>query len=113
MPCLNLGKCPSMPRPSDPRPPGTASSKENAMFDVFISYGHEDQAWVHTLAENLYRAGLRVFYDKWVIRPGDVLVHALDEGIRTSYTGVVVLSPASVTRPWVLEEYAAMLTRAV
>jgi TIR domain len=57
------------------------------MFDVFISYGHQDQAWVHTLAKNLYRAGLEVFYDEWEIGPGDVLVHQLDEGIRTSRTG--------------------------
>ena len=46
------------------------------MFDVFISYGHQDQAWVRTLAENLYRAGLEVFYDEWEIGPGDVLVHS-------------------------------------
>jgi hypothetical protein len=41
-------------------------------FDVFISYGHQDQAWVHTLAENLHRAGLQVFLDAWEITPGDV-----------------------------------------
>src|SRR5437660_3592161 len=83
------------------------------MFDVFISYGHQDQAWVRTLAENLYRAGLEVFYDEWEIGPGDVLVHRLDEGIRTSRSGMLVVSPASLARPWVMEEYAAMLTWAV
>jgi tetratricopeptide (TPR) repeat protein len=83
------------------------------MFDVFISYGHQDQAWVRTLAENLYRAGLEVFYDEWEIGPGDVLVHRLDQGIRTSRTGILVVSPASLSRPWVAEEYAAMLTRTV
>jgi tetratricopeptide (TPR) repeat protein len=83
------------------------------MFDVFISYGHQDQAWVRTLAENLYRAGQEVFYDEWEIDPGDVLVHRLDEGIRTSRNGILVVSPASLSRPWVAEEYAAMLTRTV
>jgi tetratricopeptide (TPR) repeat protein len=83
------------------------------MFDVFISYGHQDQAWVRTLAENLYRAGLEVFYDEWEIGPGDVLVHRLDEGIRTSRNGILVVSPASLARPWAAEEYAAMVTRAV
>jgi len=83
------------------------------MFDVFISYGHQDQAWVHTLAENLYRSGLEVFYDEWEIAAGDVLVHKLDEGIRTSYNGILVVSPNSLSRPWVTEEYAAMLTRVV
>ena len=83
------------------------------MFDVFISYGHQDQAWVHTLAENLYRAGLEVFYDEWEISPGDVLVHKLDEGIRASRNGILIVSPVSLSRPWVAEEYAAMLTRTV
>ncbi|HEY6539302.1 MAG TPA: TIR domain-containing protein, partial [Ktedonobacteraceae bacterium] len=83
------------------------------MFDVFISYGHQDQTWVRTLAENLYRAGLEVFYDEWEIAPGDVLVHRLDEGIRTSRSGILVVSSVSLSRPWVMEEYAAMITRAV
>jgi tetratricopeptide (TPR) repeat protein len=83
------------------------------MFDVFISYGHQDQTWVRILAENLYRAGLEVFYDEWEIGPGDVLVHRLDEGIRTSRNGILIVSPASLSRPWVAEEYAAMLTRTV
>src|SRR6266568_2526919 len=83
------------------------------MFDVFISYGTSDQAWVRTLAERLYQAGLEVFYDEWEIGPGDVLVHRLDEGIRTSRSGILVVSPTSLSRSWVMEEYAAMLTRTI
>jgi tetratricopeptide (TPR) repeat protein len=82
-------------------------------FDVFVSYGHEDQPWVRTLAENLERAGLHVFYDEWEIGAGDVLVHRLDTGIRTSTHGILVVSPHALSRPWVAEEYAAMVTRAV
>jgi tetratricopeptide (TPR) repeat protein len=82
-------------------------------IDVFVSYAHADQAWVRVLAENLYQAGLNVFYDEWMIAAGDVLVHKLDEGIRNSRNGVLVVSPAALERPWVQEEYAAMLTRAV
>jgi hypothetical protein len=82
-------------------------------LDVFISYGHEDAAWVRVLAGNLYRNGFNVFFDEWEIGPGDVLVHRLEAGIRDAANGVVVVSEASVGRPWVLEEYAAMLTRAV
>jgi hypothetical protein len=82
-------------------------------FDVFVSYGHGDQAWVRVLAENLERAGLKVFYDEWEIAAGDVLVHRLDAGIRTSANGILVVSPQALSRPWVAEEYAAMLTRAV
>ena len=80
---------------------------------MFISYGHDDAAWVRTLAENLERRGIRTFFDEWEIRAGDVLVHKLEEGLRSSRTGIVVVSPASVARPWVQQEYAAMVTAAV
>ena len=82
-------------------------------FDAFISYSHEDDAWVLTLAENLHRAGIEVFLDEWEIGAGDVLVHQLERGLRESKNGVLVVSPSSVARPWVQEEYAAMVTRAV
>ena len=34
-------------------------------WDVFVSYGHEDAAWVRVLAGNLHRAGFDVFLDEW------------------------------------------------
>jgi hypothetical protein len=40
-------------------------------------------------------------------------VHRLDEGLRCSRAGVVVVSPASMSRPWVRQEYAALLEAAV
>jgi hypothetical protein len=85
----------------------------NETFDVFISYGHQDQVWVHALAENLRRAGLEVFLDAWQLTPGDVVVHQLERGLLASRNGVLVVSPASVTRPWVQQEYAVMVSRAI
>lgn len=82
-------------------------------FDVFVSYGRHDADWVRLLAGNLHRAGFEVFFDEWEIGASDVLVHRLDAGIRAAANGVLVVSRESLTRPWVMEEYAAMLTRAV
>jgi tetratricopeptide (TPR) repeat protein len=82
-------------------------------FDAFVSYAHEDAEWTRRLAENLHRLGIDVYFDEWEIRPGDVLVHGLDRGIRSSRDGVLVVSPAALGRPWVQEEYAAMMTDAV
>ena len=83
------------------------------MDNVFVSYGHADADWVRTLAENLHNSGLEVFFDEWRIGPGDVLIHKLDEGILTSRSGILVVSPESLSRPYVQMEYAAMMTRAV
>ena len=82
-------------------------------YDVFISYAHDDQQWVRRLAENLHHAGLEVFLDTWRIGPGDVIVHALEDGILKSKNGIIVISPASLSSRWVNEEYAAMLNRTV
>jgi len=85
---------------------------ENAR-DVFVSYGHADADWVRTLATNLHNSGLEVFFDEWNIGSGDVLIHKLDEGILTSRSGILVVSPESLSRPYVQTEYAAMMQRAV
>lgn len=82
-------------------------------FDVFISYGHDDATWVHGLAGDLHQAGLDVFLDEWEIGEGDVVVHQLERGLLNSRNGVLVISPASVSRPWVQQEYAVMVDRAV
>jgi hypothetical protein len=80
---------------------------------AFISYAHADQEWVRVLAENLHQSGVDLFYDEWEIGAGDVLVHKLDQGILTTRNEVIVVSPTALSRPWVREEYAAMMTRAV
>jgi TIR domain len=54
-----------------------------------------------------------VFLDEWEIAPGDVVVHQLERGLLSSRNGVLVISPASVSRPWVQQEYAVMVDRAV
>src|SRR5262249_32434683 len=82
-------------------------------FDVFLSYAHADSEWVRRLAENLHQSGLNVFFDEWEIGPGDVLVHRIDAGILNSRSGALVVTPAALSRPYVLAEYAAMMTRAV
>ncbi|WP_436740242.1 toll/interleukin-1 receptor domain-containing protein [Streptomyces sp. BBFR102] len=79
-------------------------------MDVFLSYAHEDAAWVRRLAGGLSRRGLRVFFDEWDVLPGDVVVHRTDAAIGDAACAVVVLSPASAVSPRALEEYAALAT---
>jgi hypothetical protein len=82
-------------------------------YDVFVSYARADGEQVRRLAENLHQSGLEVFFDEWEVGPGDVLVHQLDRGLLRAKNGLVVVTPTALSRPWVLEEYAAMITRAV
>jgi len=82
-------------------------------WDVFVSYGHEDAAWVRVLAENLHRVGFAVFFDEWELAAGDRVAGRLEEGIRGSASGVLVVSPHALSRPWVQEEYEALLRQAM
>lgn len=88
-------------------PAGTAD------VHVFISYAHIDRERVLVLARRLRDESLGVFLDEWEIVPGDNVTAEIERAISRSDAGIVVFSTASVTRAWVLEEYYALLSRAV
>ncbi|MGH3168018.1 MAG: toll/interleukin-1 receptor domain-containing protein [Trebonia sp.] len=56
--------------------------------------------------------GATVVYDKLIMSPGQVIVHTLDEAIRASTSGLLVYSQAT-TDPWVNEQYAALMQKAI
>ena len=82
-------------------------------FDVFISYGHADAEWVGTLAAYLHRVGFNVFLDVWELAGGDSVTGRLEEGLKATTHGILVVSPFSLSRPWVREEYQVLLRQAV
>ena len=54
-----------------------------------------------------------MFLDEWELVGGDRVTGRLEEGIRGSASGVLVVSPHALSRPWVREEYEALLRQAV
>lgn len=82
-------------------------------YDVFISYSHYDRDWVVAFAGRLEEAGLRVARDEVFLKPGDILVHAVEQAIRESVVGILVFSPASVASGWGRQEYAAMMQKSI
>ena len=40
-------------------------------YDVFLSHNQADKSRVRWLAERLRDTGLRFWFDKWVIKPGE------------------------------------------
>jgi len=81
-------------------------------YDAFVSYGHGDAEWVHVLAGNLERLGLRVFLDVWELVAGDLISVQLQRGLTAADSVVFVVSADSVDRGWVNEEFAAAVTGA-
>jgi hypothetical protein len=99
--------------PAAPSPKEGQKDVAGQVYDVFVSYSHDDLEWVTAFAGRLEDAGLRVARDEVFLKPGDVLVHAVEQAIRDSAAGILVFSPASVASGWGREEYAAMMQKSI
>jgi len=83
----------------------------NFSFDVFLSHNSKDKGRVRRLAERLRGAGVRVWFDEWVIRPGDDIYLSVERGLEAAQTLVLCLSPAALGSEWVGLERSTVLFR--
>jgi hypothetical protein len=80
-------------------------------YDVFLSHNHADKPRVRQLAGKLKAAGLSVWFDEWIIKPGDDIYLAIERGLQTARTLVLCLSPAALRSDWVGLERSTVLFR--
>ncbi|MCX7837899.1 MAG: TIR domain-containing protein, partial [Anaerolineae bacterium] len=77
-------------------------------YDLFLSHAGEDSAWCEMLAERLRNEGVRVWFDKWELEPGDHLLARINDGIRQSRKMVAVWTPAYFHKAWTqMEAFSA------
>jgi len=89
-----------------PVPTPTGSAIE---YDVFICHASEDKADVaQPLAEALQRREFRVWLDTFEIRIGDRILSKIDDGLRRSRYGVVIISPSFFGKQWSQMELNAL-----
>jgi hypothetical protein len=75
------------------------------MWDIFICHAWEDKEEIaRPLAEALQQAGLRVWYDEFTLELGDSLRRSINQGLKASRYGVVILSPAFFEKEWPQKE---------
>ncbi|MGW2684623.1 DUF1883 domain-containing protein [Streptomyces sp. NPDC001414] len=83
-------------------------------WDVFISHASEDKAAVaRPLRDALTARGVAVGLDEAQMRIGHSLRRKIDEGIRFSRFGVVVLSESFFAKGWTNHELDGLVTRTV
>ena len=78
-------------------------------YDVFLSHTTKDKPAVRELAERLKQDGLRVWFDEWVIQPGDSIPLKIEQGLEQSRTLILVMSQNAFASEWVtLERHTAL-----
>lgn len=81
-------------------------------YDLFISHASEDKdEFVRPLVQELETRGLRVWFDEAELEVGDSLTERIDEGLRRSRFGAVVLSRAFFGKNWPRAELNSLASR--
>ena len=78
---------------------------------LFLCHASEDKPFVDKLVEALDRRALFAWYDKREILVGDSIVEKINGGLESSDFLIAVLSPRSVSKPWVVREMSSSLMR--
>ena len=89
------------------RPKRAAKRSPKPNYQVFISHATADK-WIATVfCEKIEAAGASTFRDDRDINGGDDIPEEIRTGIKQSRELVVLLTPESADRPWVLLEVGA------
>ena len=83
-------------------------------YDIFISHAWEDKKTIaRPLAQALLEIGLKVWYDKFILKLGDSLRRSIDHGLSKSRYGIVILSPHFFEKEWPQRELDGLVAREV
>jgi hypothetical protein len=82
-------------------------TSEPSAYQVFISHATADKWLAKTLCEKIEATGATTFRDDRDIDGGDDIPEEIRRQIKRSKELVVLLTPLSVDRPWVLLEVGA------
>jgi hypothetical protein len=69
-------------------------------FDAFLSHSSKDKAVVRPLAERLRADGLKVWFDEWVLKPGDSIPAKIEDGLEHSRVLVLCMSAQAFGSDW-------------
>ncbi len=75
-------------------------------YDVFLSHSAKDKAVVRDVAERLRKDGVKVWFDEWVLKPGDSIespqskTAKIEEGLERSRVLVLCMSAHAFGSDW-------------
>jgi len=77
-----------------------AVSDPDFTYDAFLSHSSKDKAVVRAIAIRLKEAGLRLWFDEWVLKPGDNIPAMIEEGLEHSRVLVLCMSANAFGADW-------------
>jgi TIR domain len=80
---------------------------------VFLCHASDDDDLACRIAGDLQRAGIDTFFDRWSISTGQSIRQRIDEGLGGCTHFVVLLTTASIGKPWVNAEIDGAFLRKV
>ena len=86
-----------------------ADTPASALFDVFLSYSHEDTARVVEVEAALVRRGISIWRDRGQILAGDSWVQRIEEGLPAARCVLLFLSSSARGSKWVQKEWRTAL----
>lgn len=84
----------------------------NEEYDVFISHASEDkESFADALCQELQNSGISVWYDAISMTWGDSLRSKIDNGLKKSKYGIVILSKDYIKKGWTQYELDGLFQR--
>jgi len=80
-------------------------------YDVLLSHSAKDKAAVRAVAERLRKDGLKVWFDEWVLKPGDGIPAKIEEGLEHSRVLVLCMSANAFGSVWAAGGSSKSVTR--
>jgi hypothetical protein len=69
-------------------------------YGVFLGHSANDKAAVRPLAERLRQDGLNVWFDEWVLKPGNSIPAKIEEELEHSCVRVLCMSAHAFASDW-------------
>lgn len=81
-----------------------STSSPRTSYSVFLSHATHDKWIARTICEKIESAGGTTFRDDRDIQGGDRIPESIRNSIQTSDEVIVLLTPESIARQWILLE---------
>jgi len=99
--------------PQDLRSVDLTTQADEMVPKAFLSYTAANRALAEKIATAFQKNGVDTWWAEWEMGPGDSIRQKIDTGLRDCTHFLVLLTPQSIDRPWVLEEMDAGFVRMI